>query len=191
MELLSYCNLVKLQKGEEMVITSLCEIITFSLGKNPTRIKEQDLNLYSPENFESDLYCENNHDNKSDCVINLIKSKAAPVSIVNSKKCITSNFLKCEFDPQVLDKWYFCYQFNEGKDFEQQIAMFHQGSTLSVKKLNVKTIGELKIRLLEIEKQRTIGELYKQSLIQNKLMLLQAENIKKCILATIRKIEED
>ena len=109
----------------------------------------------------------------------------------NADKCITSNFLKCEFDGRILDKWYFCYQFNEGKDFEQQIAMFHQGTTLSVKKLNVKIIGELKIRLPDIDKQRKIGELYRQSLIQNRLMIKQAEDIKNLTLTIIRKIEED
>ena len=109
----------------------------------------------------------------------------------NADKCITSNFLKCEFDGRILDKWYFCYQFNEGKDFEQQIAMFHQGTTLSVKKLNVKIIGELKIRLPDIDKQRKIGELYRQSLIQNRLMIKQAEDIKNLSLTIIRIIEED
>ena len=174
-----------------MELKSLCEVINFSLGKNPTRIKEQELSLYSPENFESDLYCINEHDKRSECIINLIKSKVAPVSMDNADKCITSNFLKCEFDGRILDKWYFCYQFNEGKDFEQQISMFHQGTTLSVKKLNVKTIGELKIRLPDIEKQRKIGELYRQSLIQNRLMIKQAEDIKNVTLTIIRKIEED
>ena len=169
----------------------LDEMISFTLGKNPTRMKEQELSIYTPEDFERDLYCLNQHDNKSECIINLIKSKAAPVSIVTSGKCITSNFLKCEFDEQVLDKWYFCYQFNEGKEFEQQIAMYHQGSTLSVKKLNVKTIGKLKIRLPDIEKQRNIGMMYRQYLVQNDLMLKQAENIKNLTLTMIRKIEED
>lgn len=169
----------------------LCDVIDFTLGKNPTRIKEQELCLYSPEDFESDLYCISEHDNSSECIINLIKSKAAPISLDNKSKCITSNFLKCEFDRQILDKWYFCYQFNEGKDFEQQIAMFHQGTTLSVKKLNVKIIGELKIRLPDINKQRKIGELYRQSLVHNRLMLKQMEEFKNLTRAVIRKIEED
>ena len=174
-----------------MELKSLCEVINFSLGKNPTRIKEQELSLYSPENFESDLYCINEHDKRSECIINIIKSKAAPVSMDTTDKCITSNFLKCEFHERTLAKWYFCYQFNEGKDFEQQIAMFHQGTTLSVKKLNVKIIGELKIRLPDIDKQRKIGELYRQSLIQNRLIIKQAEDIKNLTLTIIRKIEED
>lgn len=174
-----------------MEIKRLGEIIIFSLGKNPTRIKERETMIYSPENFENDLYCISKHNNSSECIINLIKSKAAPVSQDNEDKCITSNFLRCEFDGQILDKWYFCYQFNEGKDFEQQIAMFHQGTTLSVKKLNVKTVGELKIKLPDIEKQRKIGELYRQSLIQNRLMKKQAEDIRDLLLLTIRKIEEE
>ena len=169
----------------------LNEIMSFSLGKNPTRIHAQELRLYSPENFENDLSSVNAHDERSECIINLMKTKAAPVSTENADKCLTSNFLRCKFDSKILDKWYFCFQFNEGKDFEQQIAMFHQGTTLSVKKLNVKTIGELKIRLPETEKQRVIGELYRRSLIQNRLRLKQAEDMNDLTLALIRKIEED
>lgn len=185
------CNLTKLQKGAAMEIKKLNAIIHFTLGKNPTRLKEQELNLYAPEDFENDLYSITEHDKTAECVINLIKSKAAPVSLDNTEKCITSNFLKCEFDGQILDKWYFCYQFNEGKDLEQQIAMYHQGTTLSVKKLNMKIIGELEIKLPGIKKQRKIGELYRQSLIQNRLIMKKAEDIKNLTLAIIREIEED
>lgn len=174
-----------------MELHSLEDVIQFTLGKNPTRIKEQELSLYTPEDFEKDLYCINEQGAASECIINLIKSKAAPVSEVTNEKCITSNFLKCEFDSKVLDKWFFCYQFNEGKDFKQQIAMFHQGTTVSVKKLNVKTIGELKMNLPDIKRQILIGEMYRQSLIQNSLMLKQAEDIKNMTLNLIRKIEED
>ena len=69
--------------------------------------------------------------------------------------------------------------------------MFHQGTTLSVKKLNMKTIGELKIRLPDIQMRRKIGEIYRQSLVQNRLMIKQAEDIKKLILNIIRKLEEE
>ena len=69
--------------------------------------------------------------------------------------------------------------------------MYHQGTTLSVKKLNIKTIGELKIALPDIEKQRTIGNLYRQSMIQNDLMVKQAEDIRKFTMALIRRMEED
>ena len=55
----------------------------------------------------------------------------------------------------------------------------------------MKTIGELKIRLPDIQMQRKIGEIYRQSLVQNRLMIKQAENIKKLILNIIRKLEEE
>lgn len=169
----------------------LDEIIEFTLGKNPTRIKDQSEEFYNPEDFENDLHCRNDIQEELGCVISLIKSKASPISKQTEKKCITSNFLKCEFDKNVIDPWYFCYQFNEGKEFDQQITMYHQGTFLSVKKLNVKLISELKIRLPDIEKQRNIGELYRQSIIQNDLLMKQAENIRKFTLTMIRKIEED
>lgn len=174
-----------------MEIKKLRDIVKFSLGKNPTRIKEQESCLYLPEDFEEDLFGLNEHDKSSECIINLIKSKASPISKNNRDKCITSNFLQCEFDEKVLDKWFFCYQFNEGKEIEQQIAMYHQGSTISVKKLNVKIIGEISMKLPNIEKQKKIGELYRQFLIQNRLMIQQVENIKKLTLTVLRKIEED
>ena len=95
------------------------------------------------------------------------------------------------FDQNELDPWYFCYQFNEGKSLEQQISKYHQGTTLSVKKLNIKSIGELKIPMLEKEKQRQIGRLYRQSMIQKDLLERQAENISRLAAETIRRIEED
>lgn len=169
----------------------LDEIVDFSLGKNPTRIKDLEEDLYTPEDFEKDLHCNNDIQEEQGCIISLIKSKASPVSLQTDKKCITSNFLKCDFDKNVLDPWYFCYQFNEGKEFDQQITMYHQGTFLSVKKLTVKIISELKMNLPDIEKQREIGLLYRQSIIQYDLLSKQAENIKRFTLSMIRKIEED
>ena len=69
--------------------------------------------------------------------------------------------------------------------------MYHQGTTLSVRKLNIKTIGELRIVLPDIEKQRTIGNLYRQSMIQHDLMVKRAEDIKKFTMTLIRRMEED
>lgn len=170
---------------------SLNEIIQFTSGKNPTRIREQADKLYTPEDFEKDLHCINSTKVGMGCIINLIKSKCSPISEQTEEKCITSNFLRCDFDTGKLDSWYFCYQFNEGKSFEQQIEMYHQGTTLSVKKLNIKTIGELKIVLPDIEKQRTIGNIYRQSIVQNDLMVQQAEDIRKFTMILIRRMEED
>ena len=169
----------------------LKDIIEFTLGKNSTRIKEQENNIYTPEDFEKDLQCINTVENVPECIISLIKSKAAPISEQTKEKFISSNFLRCRFDSKILDPWYFCYQFNEGKDFEQQINMYHQGSSLSVKKLTVGIICDLKINLPDIKDQKRIGELYKQSIIQNYILLKQTENIKKFTIATIRKIEEE
>ena len=174
-----------------MELVRLDEIIEFSLGKNVTRIKEQDTEIFTPEDFERDLSSGDNECNTYGCIINLIKSKAAPISVHTESKVITQNFLKCLLDESKILPWYFCYQFNESKELEQQIAMFHQGTTLSVKKLNVKTISDLKINLPDLKKQRLIGNAYRKSILQYQLYLKQAEDIKKYTLEMIRKIEED
>ena len=87
-----------------MQVKSLEDIITFTLGKNPTRIKD-DEDVYTPEDFEKDLVCVNNQNSQSVCIINLMKSKAAPVSVKTNGKIISSNFLRCEFDEEVLEQW--------------------------------------------------------------------------------------
>ena len=120
-----------------------------------------------------------------------MKSKAAPLSKETKEKCITSNFLRCFFDTNILDPWYFCYQFNIGKEIEEQIYRFHQGNTLSVKKLNVQIVGKLKIPLMDMQRQRLIGSLYKKAIIQKDLMLQQAENMESMVFTVIKKIEED
>ncbi len=171
-----------------MKLVCLSEIVEFSSGKNSARIKGD---KYTPEDFDNDLMCRNTIISSEDCIINLIKTKASPISIENENKILTQNFLRCSLKKDEILPWFFCYQFNESKYLEKQIAMFNQGTTLSVKKLNVGTIQKLKIKLLDIEKQEIIGELYRKSMLQNELLIRQAENIKKCTLEIIKKIEED
>ena len=168
---------------------TLEEIMQFNLGRNSTRIRE-DEQTYSQDDFERDLHDVSYETEEGCCIVNLIKSKAAPYSHNRTEKVITSNFLICTFDPDVLDPWYFCYQFNESRGVEQQISMFHQGTTLSVKRLNVITIGSLRIRLPDIDKQRTIGNLYKVTIQRNDLLLRLAEESKQFTKQLIEKIEE-
>ena len=105
--------------------------------------------------------------------------------------CITSNFLKCSFDSDTLDPWYFCYQFNEGREIEEQVVRYYQGNTLSVKKLTIQSIGGLTMPLLGIEQQHIVGELYRKAIIQRDLIIQQAENVMDMTLAMIRKYEEN
>lgn len=168
----------------------LKDLIQFTAGKNVTRIKDLPEDVFTPDDFEKALHNTGSTGEVTGCIINLIKSKAAPI-FNGSEKCITSNFLKCTFDVNVLDPWFFCYQFNESKAMEQQISMLHQGTTLSVKKLNIKSVGELNISFPDIERQRLVGALYRELITQNDLMLRQVENMSKMTLAVISKIEED
>ena len=176
-----------------MEAVRLDSIIRFTIGKNTTRLKGTGEVLYTPDDFEEDLQCVNEDIHSGICIVNLIKSKMAPLSRVTSSKCLTltSNFLKCEFDPDKLDSWYLCYQFNEGRTIEQQVAMYHQGSTLSVKKLTLKTTGDLEIILPCIERQRLIGKMYKQSIIQHSLMCKQAEDTRLLTMEIIKRLEGD
>lgn len=171
----------------------LQEISEFTIGKNSTRLKNQGRDIYTPEDFEEDLHNINTPetDGITECIVNLMKSTVAPLSDVGKDKCITANFLKCTFDTEILDPWYFCYQFNEGQDIKHQINMLHQSNMVGIRKLTMKNIGEIKINLIDIRKQRLIGKIYRKMLIQKDKMLSQIDNMERLTKNVIKKIEED
>ena len=169
----------------------LCDIVEFSLGDNPSRIKDSEANFYTQEDLMEDLSGINDTISDPKCVINLMRSNAAPLSKQTAKKKITSNFLHCSLSPEFLDPWFFCYQFNEGREIKQQINMYSQGTVLSVKRLNTQMIGDMQITLPDMKKQKQIGALYKNAIRQYNLSYKQAEDMKTMTLAIIRKIEED
>ena len=174
-----------------MIYKNLGDIIKFTAGKNTSRLENlsEDV-LYTQNDFEDDLQGINENLG-SGCIVNLIRSKAAPLTQSTVSKCLTTNFLLCEFNTNELDTWYFCYLFNESKEVQQQLNKLFQGNTLSVRKLTIKNIGELKIKVLDIHKQRVIGQLYREAIRKTYLMQRQVDNISKLTKEAIRKIEED
>ncbi len=169
----------------------LDSLLSFSVGDNPSRVKEAEPNFYAQDDFFNDLHGVNMPASKHECIINLIRTAAAPLSAVTADKKITSNYLRCDMPEDELDPWYFCYQFNEGRFIKQQISMFSQGTNISVRRLNLQMIREMMIHLPGIEKQRHLGQLYQYSVKQYDMMCKQAENMKAMTLAVMRKIEED
>jgi len=174
-----------------MIYKRLEEVSEFTIGKNGTRLKNQGKDIYTPEDFENDLSSVNDMPERPECIINLMKSTAAPLSNVAKEKCITSNFLKCTFDENVLDPWYFCYLFNADRKIKHQIHMLHQSNMIGVSKLTMKNIEGIKIGLIDIEKQRLIGNIYRKMIIQKEKMLKQADEMECLTMEIIKKIEED
>ena len=170
-----------------MTLKKLEEIINLGLGKNASRIDDKET-VYGTEDFEKDLY--DNENFTYTCLINLIKSQAAPLSKENMKKCITSNYLRCELNKDEIEPWYFCYEINEGT-LNRQIEKYHQGNTLSVKKLNISLVSQLEIPLPKVERQKQIGRLYRLYMKRLKLMEKQQENYNIINKEILRKIEEE
>lgn len=144
------------------MVKELSTIIDLTAGKNVSRLGERsEKDIYTQSDFDNDLQGVNDGEIRS-CIINLMRTKAAPLTEKSSNKCLTTNFVLCTFDNNELDPWYFCYLFNESRNVERQVNMFQQGSMLSVKKLTLKNIGDLTVEEIGIDKQRRIGNLYKE-----------------------------
>ena len=169
---------------------SLKEIIDFTVGINSSRIANETADRYSLDDFDNDLLSINSTDDKSGCIISLVKTSCAPLSKETAKKIVTANYIKCDFDINVLDPWYFSYIFNESKHFEKKLQKQLQSITRSVKRINIGNIADIKISLPDIKLQRKLGEMYKISLSQERLMIKKANDIKKLTLNLIEIIEE-
>ena len=66
------------------------------------------------------------------------------------------------YQRQQLDKNYFLYLFNSNKSIQRQKEREQQGNVLQ--KLSTKALGDLKIPVIPLEKQKKIGEAYSETL---------------------------
>ncbi len=184
------------------------DLITFSAGTNLTRlsgdISEDD--IYTLENFDSDL-CSLNEmsdepnanvtksksivSNAGDVVISMTRNQAGIVSAKNSGKYLNSNFVKCEFDTKELYPWYFCYLLNESPTISQQIKKMQQGTIGCINRLTISMIGSLEFRLEDLSQQKMIGDLYRNLLVRERLVIKQMEDMRKYMLEIIRKVDNN
>lgn len=170
-------------------IIKLGDIVSLSLGKNITRMDVEDSLIYSLDDFDTDLYGSdektvqrNVTDEKAlctgDCIVSLTRSQAVIVSEHSNGKYISSNFVKCIFLSEDIDPWYFCYLINEDTDIAKQIKKMQQASNGFVSKLSIASISDLLVVLPSLDKQKNIGRLYKEVLIQESLRKKQLDNWK-------------
>lgn len=156
----------------------LSDYVTFVSGVNPTRANKQIdevIVYYEQSDFNNDFNHldgyeieENLSDfgkqtlKEGDIVISNIQQKAVMIGKSNAGKVISLNFTKVEFKKKTLDKNYFLYLFNSNKFIQRQKEREQQGNVLQ--KLSTKALGELKIPVIPLEKQKKIGETYSETL---------------------------
>lgn len=183
------------------------ELIKFSVGTNLTRLNNGilDDNIYTLEDFDSDLCSLNQEFNldqnvssnkgvvlsKGDIIISMTRNQAGIVSARNSGKYLNSNFIKCEFDKEQLYPWYFCYLINESVTVSGQIKKLQQGTLGCINRLTINMLGSLEFTLEEIEQQKIVGDIYRNLLIQERLILKQMEDTKKYVLQMIRESDSN
>lgn len=189
-------------------IITFGDLVTFSAGTNLTRLSGDvsDSSIYTLEDFDRDLSSLSKEyvdagmsaaKGKSvisaagDVVISMTRSQAGIVSSENSGKYLNSNFVKCEFDRDKLYPWYFCYVLNESTAISQQIKKLQQGTIGCINRLTISMIGSLLFELEDLSKQRTVGDLYRNMLIRERLTLKQMENMRKYTLEIIKKVDNN
>ena len=189
-------------------IVTFGELITFSAGTNMTRLSkdipedsiytledfDRDLSSSTIESFEKDVISNKGKSvisSVGDVVISMTRNQAGIVSSKNSGKYLNTNFVKCEFDKEILYPWYFCYLLNESVVVSEQIRKLQQGTLGCINRLTIQMIGSLEFTLEEMLQQKTVGDLYRNMLIQERLMLKKMDAMKKYTLQIIREADSN
>lgn len=174
----------------------LGNIVKLEAGINRSRINEyaSDNCFYTVVSIENDL-------NQSECqerftelngqlmafsgdvVVGMVAGRAAVVSMANSGKALTSNFVKCSFDKTIIDPWFLVFWFNESDEVKLQNHM-NTGRAL----YSPSAISSLEITLPRIDLQQRIGRIYKD--VCRKSYLLEREKTiwEKLVLGEIKKV---
>lgn len=175
------------------------DILDFSAGPNSTRISSkypQEM-FYTALDVDDDLYQLNivtgNESLKQneafftlegDLIISVVKEKACVVSKSNAGKCLTSAFIKCSYDPNMVDPWFICFYINESETFKKEKHIRSGTHGLGYLHITSEVIKQVHIDLPDLEVQKKLGKLYKDSLKQIHLY----ESKKKLIETNINEI---
>lgn len=158
------------------------EILRMSVGQNSTRIKNLygDIPVYSVADLENDLFQRPSEEapldnagpeftKEGELLISIIKEKACIVGSGNAGKLFTSAFIRCQYDEKALDPWFFCFFFNESEAVGREIHLRSGMPGLGYYHLNSEIVGQIVIELPPMEKQQTLGKLYRGCLRQQRL----------------------
>lgn len=175
-----------------MKTKELKEIAELSFGKNSSRMtKEEQENIYNADSLRQDLdYLGEIKPskqvgtpatfNEGDLALRLINPQAAVVSPATAGSILSLNFVKIVPNRTKVDEWYLCYYLNETEDIQKQIELSAQGQVSTIKRLGAKFLRELKIVLPDLEKQKELGQIYRNWLIyrhQTEEALVQQEQL--------------
>ncbi len=123
-------------------------------------LKDQEIDLTSPLQEEqcSTLKEATGYSVKEgDIIVNLGMRRCSIVSKVNDGKIIKNTFAKIELKDSCIAPWFLCYFINESQDFKENIST----EVVSViRPLSVSILGNIRISLPSIEKQKAIGVIY-------------------------------
>ena len=97
---------------------------------------------------------------RGDILVGLSSGKAMVVEENDEGKLVLSNFFRIRInDLNEVDPYYLCWLLNENKDIKRAVTSLTQG-TARVSILPLAFIKELEVKLLSIEEQRKIGQIY-------------------------------
>ena len=97
---------------------------------------------------------------EGDVLVGLSSGKAMVIEKSNSNKLVLSNFFRIRInDKNEIDPFYLCWLLNENKDIKRSVISLTQG-TSRVSILPLAFIKELEVKILPIEKQKKIGQVY-------------------------------
>lgn len=170
------------------------------LGLNSQEIRKfsQD-DVYSSDDLNKDLSLGGKDANRphkekykvyaGDVVMHLMSNQAAVVSQKSDGKIISQRIMKLDIDPRKVNNWYLCYLLNESNTIKHQAFQAMEGSIL--RHLAISNIRDFSIELPPLQRQKEIGEMYRKYLINERLLEVKKQLIRKSDLNVLNKMNND
>lgn len=158
-----------------MQIIKLKKLVKFIPGINPSRIDKKlksETVFYDKDSFDLDAsFASNKSSNykinenslrEGDLIMYGLSNEIAVVGKSNEGMVPSLNFLKVEIISDKLDRDYFLYMFNDDRYIRRQRERELQG--LHILKLPLSSLYDIDIPIVDLEFQKQIGRIYKETI---------------------------
>lgn len=174
----------------------LNEVMKLTNGVNSSRVGNDNENFYDPTDFRNDLNYATDYSGKESedtanthegqMLFSIVNGNATIVSKQNAGKLIKDFFIKVEVDTEKIYPWYLCYLINESEEVKRAKYINNQGSTIA--RFTNRFFREIDLQLPDMDKQKSIGDLYKLALNKYYLEEQAAKNNRDMILNNLSKM---
>lgn len=174
----------------------LQNFIKLQNGVNTSRVKKDVSNFYDFDDFRDDLNLATEYQNsdsqedtlthEGQMLFSIVNGNSTIVSKENVGKVIRDSFIKVNVDTKKIYPWYLCYVINESDEVKKAKYVNNQGIRFT--RFSTSFFRDIDLKLPDMDKQKSVGDLYKIALNNYYLEEQEVKNNRDAILNNLSKM---